>query len=150
MAWTDSRWSGQFSDGLDSFQMAWIVSRLHEMSTHGLEKFKMAWNVSRWHGMSTNIWPWKFTGGLESFHVLWTDLFQPSLECFQMVCLQKLSRFTKTFQVALLPCYLGFSVSFSAHLILSFSPEQLHILSLIHIWRCRRSTLCRSRWSPYH
>ena len=23
-------------------------------------------------------------------------------------------------------------------------------LSLIHIWRCRRSTLCRSRWSPYH
>ena len=26
----------------------------------------------------------------------------------------------------------------------------LLILSLIHIWRCRRSTLCRSRWSPYH
>ena len=26
----------------------------------------------------------------------------------------------------------------------------LHTLSLIHIWRCRRSTLCRSRWSPYH
>ena len=25
-----------------------------------------------------------------------------------------------------------------------------HNLSLIHIWRCRRSTLCRSRWSPYH
>ena len=25
-----------------------------------------------------------------------------------------------------------------------------YILSLIHIWRCRRSTLCRSRWSPYH
>ena len=25
-----------------------------------------------------------------------------------------------------------------------------HDLSLIHIWRCRRSTLCRSRWSPYH
>ena len=23
-------------------------------------------------------------------------------------------------------------------------------LSLIHIWRCRRSTLCRSRRSPYH
>ena len=23
-------------------------------------------------------------------------------------------------------------------------------LSLIHIWRCRRSTLCRSRWAPYH
>ena len=28
--------------------------------------------------------------------------------------------------------------------------ELLTILSLIHIWRCRRSTLCRSRWSPYH
>ena len=25
-----------------------------------------------------------------------------------------------------------------------------HKLSLIHICRCRRSTLCRSRWSPYH
>ena len=24
------------------------------------------------------------------------------------------------------------------------------ILSLIHIWRCRRYSLCRSRWSPYH
>ena len=29
-------------------------------------------------------------------------------------------------------------------------PCQLLFLSLIHIWRCRRSTLCRSRWSPYH
>ena len=26
----------------------------------------------------------------------------------------------------------------------------IEYLSLIHIWRCRRSTLCRSRWSPYH
>eukprot|EP00826_Nyctotherus_ovalis_P045769 TRINITY_DN5098_c0_g1_i1.p1 TRINITY_DN5098_c0_g1~~TRINITY_DN5098_c0_g1_i1.p1 ORF type:complete len:308 (-),score=97.26 TRINITY_DN5098_c0_g1_i1:15-938(-) len=25
-----------------------------------------------------------------------------------------------------------------------------YLLSLIHICRCRRSTLCRSRWSPYH
>ena len=23
-------------------------------------------------------------------------------------------------------------------------------LSLIHIWRCRRNSLCRSWWSPYH
>jgi len=23
-------------------------------------------------------------------------------------------------------------------------------LTLLHISRCRRSTLCRSRWSPYH
>ena len=26
----------------------------------------------------------------------------------------------------------------------------LHMLSLIHIWRCRRGAECRSRWSPYH
>ena len=24
------------------------------------------------------------------------------------------------------------------------------VLSLIHIWRCRRGAECRSRWSPYH
>ena len=24
------------------------------------------------------------------------------------------------------------------------------LLSLIHIWRCRRIERCRSRWSPYH
>ena len=27
---------------------------------------------------------------------------------------------------------------------------ECRVLSLIHIRRCRRSTLCRSRWSPYH
>ena len=32
---------------------------------------------------------------------------------------------------------------------LTFSKWE-RFLSLIHIWRCRRSTLCRSRWSPYH
>ena len=26
----------------------------------------------------------------------------------------------------------------------------IYHLSLIHIWRCRRSYACRSRWSPYH
>ena len=26
----------------------------------------------------------------------------------------------------------------------------LEVLSLIHIWRCRRIERCRSRWSPYH
>ena len=30
------------------------------------------------------------------------------------------------------------------------SLEDVIILSLIHIWRCRRYSLCRSRWSPYH
>ena len=28
--------------------------------------------------------------------------------------------------------------------------DMIQYLSLIHIRRCRRSTLCRSRWSPYH
>ena len=26
----------------------------------------------------------------------------------------------------------------------------IYKLSLIHIWRCRRYAVCRSRWSPYH
>ena len=30
------------------------------------------------------------------------------------------------------------------------SVESELYLSLIHIWRCRRSYACRSRWSPYH
>ena len=29
-------------------------------------------------------------------------------------------------------------------------PNFVQILSLIHIWRCRRIERCRSRWSPYH
>ena len=28
--------------------------------------------------------------------------------------------------------------------------ESLPFLSLIHILRCRRMSMCRSRWSPYH
>ena len=29
-------------------------------------------------------------------------------------------------------------------------PQGSVLLSLIHIWRCRRIERCRSRWSPYH
>ena len=36
------------------------------------------------------------------------------------------------------------------HTICDILTLKLFRLSLIHIWRCRRSTLCRSRWSPYH
>ena len=39
---------------------------------------------------------------------------------------------------------------FSKFLRLNDSFVGPNYLSLIHIWRCRRSTLCRSRWSPYH
>ena len=28
--------------------------------------------------------------------------------------------------------------------------KMVSMLSLIHIWRCRRIERCRSRWSPYH
>ena len=28
--------------------------------------------------------------------------------------------------------------------------SSIKTLSLIHIWRCRRPAMCRSRWSPYH
>ena len=31
-----------------------------------------------------------------------------------------------------------------------FGVDNVCDLSLIHIWRCRRSYACRSRWSPYH
>ena len=33
---------------------------------------------------------------------------------------------------------------------IEFLPRDALLLSLIHIWRCRRSYACRSRWSPYH
>ena len=42
-------------------------------------------------------------------------------------------------------CHIGATVS--ADITLPFAPQTL---SLIHIWRCRRSYACRSRWSPYH
>ena len=40
---------------------------------------------------------------------------------------------------------LGFSFFFNPA-----PPGYFVSLSLIHIWRCRRYSLCRSRWSPYH
>ena len=47
-------------------------------------------------------------------------------------------------------CFICRSFLVSVHLLWIFSTLSLTHLSLIHIWRCRRSTLCRSRWSPYH
>ena len=37
-----------------------------------------------------------------------------------------------------------------SQIIQKITAETGKALSLIHICRCRRSTLCRSRWSPYH
>ena len=41
--------------------------------------------------------------------------------------------------------FLNLSMYF--HYFVIISPLKL---SLIHIWRCRRYAVCRSRWSPYH
>jgi len=131
--WKDSRWPGKFPyslesfhldwtvssrpwkfpDCLESFRIAWKVSRLPEKFPDGLDSLQTAWKVSRPSG--------KFPDGLESFQMTWkisrlfwkvcifpkSGLFNPK----KTTGLQKLSRFTKTFQVALLPCYPGFSAS---------------------------------------
>ena len=46
---------------------------------------------------------------------------------------------------------------FGQTIIIDIKKEEKHMrklgypaLSLIHIWRCRRYAVCRSRWSPYH
>ena len=39
---------------------------------------------------------------------------------------------------------------FSSSILQLLIPSILLFLSLIHIWRCRRYAVCRSRWSPYH
>ena len=47
-----------------------------------------------------------------------------------------------------------FSLPRSPLTCITLSLSNLHaalvLLSLIHIWRCRRIERCRSRWSPYH
>ena len=40
--------------------------------------------------------------------------------------------------------------SLCTHVLTTVSCRSVQQLSLIHIWRCRRSYACRSRWSPYH
>ena len=42
------------------------------------------------------------------------------------------------------------AVSRDKHGICDWALLPLCVLSLIHIWRCRRGAECRSRWSPYH
>ena len=89
----------KFPDGQESFQMVWTASRWPRKLPDGLECFQIASrleNVSRWPG--------KFPYGLKTFYI-----------SIYMYVLQKLSRFTKTFQVSLLPCYLGFSASDQHH-----------------------------------
>ena len=136
--WKVSRWPGMFLDGLEICQIACkildILENSHTALTEGnQESFQMSWKVSWWSGqfpdgmkkfpcVITNFqivwtisrWPGKFPDGLDSFQMAWK--FPYGLESFQVAW--KVSRlsgnflyFTKTFQVALLPCYLGFSAS---------------------------------------
>ena len=66
---------------------------------------------------------------------------------FAAVCytLQR-TNIDKTSLVVLSPIKLMLGMS-SRPVNLIFIPQSL---SLIHIWRCRRPRVCRSRWSPYH
>ena len=41
-------------------------------------------------------------------------------------------------------------ISYLSVLLSTLSQHNSYYLSLIHIWRCRRYAVCRSRWSPYH
>ena len=98
IAWKVPKCTGQFSNSFNRGRKETI-----EKVSRWPEKFQMVWTISRWPGMFSDglewfRWPGKFPDGLESFQIVW------KLSIFY----KKLSRFTKTFQVALLPCYLGF------------------------------------------
>ena len=41
-------------------------------------------------------------------------------------------------------------ISYISTFLNSLKHDGILYLSLIHIWRCRRYAVCRSRWSPYH
>ena len=118
--------SRQLTEGLKSFQMTWKLSRWPRNFPHGLETSHMASKVSKglesfqFFGQFYAICPGKFPDDLKSFPSISQVFTLPRLcslclrNLFQKKKkkkLQKLSRFTKTFQVALLPCYLGFSAS---------------------------------------
>ena len=45
-------------------------------------------------------------------------------------------------------CYKCYNLYF--RVVENFTHDHSQSLSLIHIWRCRRYAVCRSRWSPYH
>ena len=122
-AWKVSKYTGKFPasfnrrpDVLESFRMVWKSSRWSGKFPDGLDRFQMIWTVSRWPG--------QFLDGMESFQMAWKVSRWPG----NFLCLYKLSRFTKTFQVALLPCYLGFSAS-EVHVI-SFEQTTQEVLCI--------------------
>ena len=75
--------------------------------------------------------------------LLMTSSFQTSITIVEVSCEPDKSPFFSTTQLDV-----GLATStLTKHLFRMITDLNL---SLIHIWRCRRSTLCRSRWSPYH
>ena len=86
-----------------------------------------------------------------TFHIS-TDLYLPITNSFQIEQRTSFSKllgqswhFSLWFSIFFRNISVRFKIIFH-YFILSWWMD----LSLIHIWRCRRSTLCRSRWSPYH
>ena len=78
----------------------------------------------------------------------------------KIICFQKITSFFQShfsqicslkniFDLRPLPLDIWYIIYHIWYMIYDISYMIYH-LSLIHIWRCRRSTLCRSRWSPYH
>ena len=77
-----SSWSGNFLDGLETFQMVWKLSECCNNFPGGLETFWMVWIL---YG-----WSWNFPNSLETFRMVWklsgwSGNFPDSLENFRMV-----------------------------------------------------------------
>ena len=102
-------WKLFFSTGLETFHMAQKLSTWPGKCPYGLESFQILWTVLCNLSWKVSWWSEKFSLKLASFHIA-KALFLMFLQIFpeKKYELQKLSRFAKTFQVALLPCYLGF------------------------------------------
>ena len=97
------------------------------------------------------VWFFHFRIFRQSQHHLPTKPFRAYFICYVLLAHPWTGRYTPLVSFDHIPNHSVtdslYIPEFSSH----FSLPYLHnILSLIHIWRCRRSTLCRSRWSPYH
>ena len=74
--------------------------------------------------------------------------FQCKRKC-KFECKRNLKRFLPPFCKNMLPARAG-STFLKTNFEQPAFKNSLFGLSLIHIWRCRRYAVCRSRWSPYH
>ena len=92
------------------------------------------------------------------FHMMWHKIYSHVKKKVHPVFLKAFAAriwwFLWVFR-ALWPCSEGCSFWYFAslcgpHLQRTGVVTQSMLLSLIHIWRCRRRLRCRSRWSPYH